>query len=265
MEFTTRSTHRHPRADLAPREARERFRSGLAEPTSGWCAGHIQANLLSVPVSEADRVLRFIRANPRPCPLLEVVPTGTVESWLASGSDLRRDLPGYRVWESGRWSQTLSEVADLWRPDLVTFLTGCSFGFEGRLIEAGIKLRHVSESRNVAMFRTMIRSRPVDDLVAPLVVSMRPIRKGRLREVISICDRLPECHGAPVWWGDPNGLGIVDLAQPDWGDPVTVDAATELPVFWACGVTLREMVAESELPFAITHAPGMMFIADQPL
>ena len=38
----------------------------------------------------------------------------------------------------------------------------------------------------------------------------------------------------------------------------------ELPVFWACGVTPQAAVMASGVPFAVTHAPGYMFITDMP-
>jgi hypothetical protein len=33
-------------------------------------------------------------------------------------------------------------------------------------------------------------------------------------------------------------------------------------VFWACGVTPQNVLAKARLPFAITHAPGYMFVGD---
>jgi len=33
-------------------------------------------------------------------------------------------------------------------------------------------------------------------------------------------------------------------------------------VFWACGVTPQEAIANARPPLAITHAPGHMFVAD---
>jgi uncharacterized protein YcsI (UPF0317 family) len=38
--------------------------------------------------------------------------------------------------------------------------------------------------------------------------------------------------------------------------------ADELPVFWACGVTPQAVIAAARLPFAITHAPGLMLVTD---
>ena len=78
-----------------------------------------------------------------------------------------------------------------------------------------------------------------------------------------ITSRFPAVHGAPVHQGDPSLIGIRDLSQPDYGDPVEI-AADELPVFWACGVTPQAAIAAAKVPFAITHAPGCMLVTDIP-
>ena len=39
-------------------------------------------------------------------------------------------------------------------------------------------------------------------------------------------------------------------------------APDDIPVFWACGVTPQAAVMASRPPFAITHAPGQMFLTD---
>ncbi|TMA23054.1 MAG: DUF1445 domain-containing protein, partial [Deltaproteobacteria bacterium] len=57
--------------------------------------------------------------------------------------------------------------------------------------------------------------------------------------------------------------GIDDLSRPDYGDAVPIRAG-EVPLFWACGVTPQEGLLAARLPFAITHAPGHMFITDLP-
>jgi uncharacterized protein YcsI (UPF0317 family) len=68
-------------------------------------------------------------------------------------------------------------------------------------------------------------------------------------------------HGPPVHIGDPAALGITDLAQPDFGDPVAFQEG-DVPVFWACGVTPQAAIMASKPAYAITHAPGHMFITD---
>lgn len=52
-----------------------------------------------------------------------------------------------------------------------------------------------------------------------------------------------------------------DLEVPDYGDRVEL-SGTDVPVFWACGVTPQAAVRESRPPLAISHAPGHMLITD---
>lgn len=248
-------------ASLSSAQARARFRAGLCAPTAGWCVGVTQVNLITVPAAWAYDVLLFCQRNPRPCPVLDVTDPGVPHTALAGDADLRTDLPRYRVWRDGRLAAEPTNVSDLWRDDLVSFLIGCSFTFESTLLAAGVPLRHVSERRNVAMYRTTRPCRPAGRLHGPLVVSMRPIPDRLVDTAVAVTARMPAVHGAPVHVGDPMALGISDLTQPDFGDPVDVRAG-ETPVFWACGVTPQAALMASGVPFAITHAPGHMLITD---
>ena len=58
-------------------------------------------------------------------------------------------------------------------------------------------------------------------------------------------------------------IGIADLGQPDYGDPVEVKG-DELPVFWACGVTPQCVAEAVKPPFFIAHYPGFMLVTDIP-
>ena len=122
-------------------------------------------------------------------------------------------------------------------------------------------LRHVEQGRNVAMYVTDRPCRPAGRLAGPLVVSMRPIPAGLVATAVRVTARMPAVHGAPVAVGAPEELGIRDLSTPDFGDAVDVRVG-EVPVFWACGVTPQAALMASKPPFAITHAPGHMFVTD---
>ena len=113
------------------------------------------------------------------------------------------------------------------------------------------------------MYRTNRQCRPAGRLHGEMVVSMRPIPAHRVADAVMISARFPAVHGAPVHVGDPAALGIADIGKPDFGDPVRIEAG-EVPVFWACGVTPQAAVMASGVPFAVTHAPGHMFITDMP-
>jgi uncharacterized protein YcsI (UPF0317 family) len=94
-----------------------------------------------------------------------------------------------------------------------------------------------------------------------MVVSMRPVPADRVAAAVQVTSRYPAVHGAPVHVGSPEAIGIGDLAKPDFGDPVEARDG-DVPVFWACGVTPQVALASARPPFAITHAPGHMFITD---
>lgn len=242
---------------------RRACRSGEhAHPTPGHAPGHVQANLVVLPREHAFHFLLFCVRNPKPCPLLEVTEPGAWEPRrTAPGADLRTDLPRYAVFRQGQLAETPTDLLALWRDDFVSFLLGCSFTFEHALQEAGLPLRHLEEGRNVPMYRTTVPCDPAGPFRGNLVVSMRPMTPAQAIQASLICERYPQAHGAPVHWGDPASLGIADLAKPDYGDPVTVRPG-EVPVFWACGVTPQNVLTEAQLPLALTHLPGHMFVTD---
>ncbi|TCO65471.1 putative hydro-lyase [Actinocrispum wychmicini] len=248
---------------MTPDEARKLFRAGTVTPTSGWAAGYAQANLIAVPRDWAYDLLLFAQRNPQPCPVLDITDAGITSTPLAPDADLRTDLPSYRVWEYGEMVCELKDATRLWRSDLVAFLIGCSFTFEHALIRAGVPLRHVEQGRNVSMYITDRECRTAGRMRGPLVVSMRPVPADQVETARRISALMPDVHGAPVHVGDPGGLGIKDLATPDFGD--AVDAAPgDVPVYWACGVTPQAALMASCPPFAITHSPGHMFVTDVP-
>ena len=195
--------------------------------------------------------------------ILDVTDPGSATTVLAPGADLRTDLPRYRVWHDGEQVAEPTDVTAHWRPDLVTFLLGCSFTFEGPLAAAGVPLRHVEQGRNVSMYVTDRDCRPAGRLTGPLVVSMRFVPAALVETARRVSALMPAVHGAPVHAGDPAALGIADLDRPDHGDAVTPEPG-DVPVFWACGVTPQAALVASRPPFAITHAPGHMFVADVP-
>lgn len=237
------------------------FREGLVTPTAGWCDGYAQANLIAVTGDYADEILEFCALNAQACPVLDVIPAGETQSRLAADSDIRRDIPAYRVWRNGELVEEVPEVTSLWRSDMVGILIGCSFTFEAALKSEGIPLRHVEMGRNVPMYRSSMDCTPVGRIHGPLVVSMRPMPLALVDTAVRVTAEVPQVHGAPVHVGSPADIGIVDIDQPDFGDAVEIRAG-EVPVFWACGVTTQSAVMASKPPFAVSHAPGHMFLTD---
>ena len=246
-------------------DARARIRAGEhTGPTSGLAPGFAQANLVVLPAADALDFLRFCVRNPKPCPVLEVTDTGSPHpSTVSPGSDLRTDLPRYRVFENGSLVDEPTNISEYWRDDLVGFLLGCSFTFEWALAAAGLPLAHQRQGVNVPMYVTDRRCAGAGPFEGPLVVSMRPFTPEHIAGAVEISSRFPAMHGGPVHIGDPDAIGVADLDAPDFGDPVTL-GADEVPVFWACGVTPQAVVVEAKPSLAIFHAPGHMFITDRP-
>ena len=247
---------------LSASELRARCRQGtFSGHTSGHAFGNVQANLMIVPQEAAFDFLLFCQRNPKPCPLIEVLEAGVPSPQCAPGADIRSDLPSYRVYRDGKLAQETNDVHTFWREDLVSFLLGCSFSFEEALLRAGVPLRHIELGRTVSMYRTKVECQSAGRFHGPLVVSMRPIPASLVPKAIEVTARFGRVHGAPVQVGAPEQLGIRDLQQPDYGDPMPIELG-EIPVFWACGVTPQSVALASKIPFCITHSPGRMFVTD---
>ena len=97
---------------MAPSKARGKFRRGLVTPTAGWSDGFTQANLIAVPADYAEEVLEFCALNAQACPVIDVIQPGEVTSALAAGSDIRTDIPAYRVWQNGELTGETDDVPE---------------------------------------------------------------------------------------------------------------------------------------------------------
>ena len=245
------------------RDLRLACRSGRWDrPTAGLAAGYAQANLVILPRDWAFDFLLFCQRNSQACPLLEVTDAGDPVPHLTTpDADLRTDLPGYRIWRDGELVAEVGDLHEVWQDDLVSFLIGCSFTFEAELLRSGLPVRHQEFGCNVPMFRTNVPCRPAGRFFGPLVVSMRPYSPAQAIHAVQVTANFPGSHGPPIHWGDPTIIGIEDIHQPDYGDPVPLYPG-EVPVFWACGVTPQAVLQNAKPPLAITHQPGKMFLTD---
>ncbi len=248
---------------MTPAELRALSAAGkFDKPTAGYCPGYVQANLAAFPKAFSDDFATFCKRNPKPCPLLEIIGPSTYASKiLAPGADIRDVIPKYQIWRDGECVETVTNLHNIDTTDFVFFLLGCSFSFEEALIRAGIALRHVDQEKNVAMYRTNIPLEPTGPFHGNMVVSMRPIPNEKVTLAAEITGKYPDVHGAPVHTAAPQEIGIHNIEKPDYGDFVEIKH-DETPVFWACGVTPQNVVRKAKLPFAISHAPGYMFISD---
>ncbi len=248
-------------ADIAT--LRQSIRSGsFSGNTSGIAGSQLQGNVVILPQDTASDFLRFCQNNRKPCPIIGLSEPGDPHlPLLGVDIDIRTDVPRYRVWRNGEIVDTPSDVSNLWRDDLVTFIIGCSFSFEEALLEANVPIRHIEQGRNVPMYRSNIQTVAAGPFAGPMVVSMRPMLAKNAIKAVQITSRYPEVHGAPIHLGDPTLIGISDLSKPDYGDAVDLYEG-EIPVFWACGVTPQSALLHAKPDFCITHAPGCMLITD---
>ena len=206
----------------------------------------------------------FCTRNPKPCPLIEITPPGDPEpARSAPGADLRTDVGGYRVYRNGELIEQRKEIRDLWRDDLVAFLLGCSHTFDHALIEAGVGVRNVECNTTVSMFITNVACRPAGRFHGPIVMTMRPIPKGKSSWFVSCRDAIRMLTVRPSMSAAQKRSALPILAHPTYGDPVEIHEG-EVPVFWACGVTPQAVALESRPEFMITHEPGIMFLTDLP-
>ena len=199
------------------------------KPTSGLCPGYAQANLIILRKEHAYDFLLFAQRNPKACPVLEVLDTGSrFTKFVAKDCDIAKDFPKYRIYEKGVCTGEYTDVEQFWSDDLVGFLIGCSFSFESEMIEAGIEMRHNTMGRNVPMYITGIDTVPAGVFSGKMVVSMRPVPPQQVVKAVT----------------------------------VTEIKEGEVTMFWPCGVTPQSVVMNVKPDFAITHAPGHMLILD---
>jgi len=232
------------------------------EQTGGLAPGKLQGNLAILPARYAQDFATFCQRNPKPCPLVGVSDVGDpMMRTLGADIDIRTDVPLYNVYRDGELADTVADISELWRDDLVAFVLGCSYSFDATLSGARLPLRHLEVGLTPSVFITNVETVPAGPFSGPLVVSMRPFTVPDAIRAIELTARFPHAHGAPVHFGDPAAIGIADIGRPDWGGPIEVKSH-EVPVFWACGVTPQTVIQRARLPLCITHYPGCMLITD---
>jgi len=234
----------------------------LSGPTGSLAPGLAQANLALIPAELAEEFAAFLRANPAPFPLLaRGRPGDPALPELGEDIDLRTDLPRYRVFRHGMPASDPTDILADWRDDLVPFAIGCSLTFEADLVAGGVALRCHGEGLQCSAFDTALPLKPVGRFGGRMVVTMRAVAADQVDLATAITRAHPQSHGAPLHAGDPGVIGV-DLSRPIDGIGITDIQPGEVPVFWACGVSLERAIAHAAPDLAITHAPGHMLITD---
>jgi uncharacterized protein YcsI (UPF0317 family) len=249
-----------------PREFRKLVRQGkFTGPTNAQCPGFLQCNLVVLPQGPiAFDFLLFCQRNPQSCPLIEVCDVGSAcPVGLAPDADLRTDVPKYAIYRNGKLEREVTDATEYWPDNSVAFLIGCSFSYDGALMDAGIPLKSAEQGKNVPMYKSNLKCRGAGSLQGCMVVSMKPIPAMKISRHVEITSSYKHAHGGPVCIGSAAAIGIEDVSKPDWGDSIEV-GPDEVAVFHACGVTPQAVLMASKVPFAITHAAGHMFVTDLP-
>ena len=268
MSMPSRPDHWPAGYDPAsPAAVRAAIRSGAwTGYTNGVARGHVQGNLMIVPAAHADDFAAYCARNPRALPLLgRSAPGSPHVPALGADLDLRTDIGGYMVFRDGELVDTPRDIAAQWRDDLVAFVLGCSFSFEGVLQRQGVRLRHLDEGSVSAMYVTSLATQPAGRFSGPLVVSMRALRAADAIRAIAVSQHYPMFHGEPVHLGTPALIGIDDLSQSYGGHGLTQLHDDEIPVFWACGATAQIAARQARLPLCITHHKAHMVVTDLPV
>lgn len=249
--------------NISPKDIRQKIRCNeYRKGTAGVSDGFLQGNVVILPAEHAGDFYTFCKRNPKPCPLIGLSKAGDPSLPMLGGDiDIRTDVPKYRVFKDGVLQGEEDSVEHLWRDDLVTFVLGCSLSFEMALMDDGVPIRHIEQDTNVPMYRTNVPTNGVGNFTGNLVVSMRPLTVPDTIKSIAITNQFDASHGAPVHFGSPSDIGIDDIHKNDYGDPVHIND-NEIPVFWACGVTPQNIIANAKPSLCITHAPGHMLITD---
>lgn len=250
-----------------PAAVRRAIRAGLFRDFTNTVApGFVQGNLVVVPTAFAQDFTEYCRLNSQALPIVGRSRVGSPHiPELAADLDLRTDVGGYMVFRDGALADTPSDIADLWRDDLVAFVLGCSFSFEAVLQNHGITLRHLDEGNVSAMYVTNLETVAAGPFRGPLVVSMRALRPADAIAASNICDQYPQFHGRPIAIGSPHLIGIDDLSGSYGGHGLTALRDDEIPVFWPCGATAQLAALEAKLPLLITHYKAHMVLTDLPI
>ena len=247
---------------LTPSQCREYIRhQEHIGPTSGLAPGYLQANLVILPQAIASDFAIFAERNAKPCPILEVLSPGDRKIKKVADASVVSDFPAYRIFNYDVITEDVLDIQSYWREDLVSFFIGCSFTVDHLLQQRGVRLKYIEHGATIPIYVTNRQTQSSEFFSGPLVVSMRYIKRDRLDEVVSLTADYPLAHGAPVFWGDPEELGILDIRKPDYGQYFEPDE-DEIPVFWACGITPQLCAKKEKIDLMITHKPGHMLICD---
>jgi uncharacterized protein YcsI (UPF0317 family) len=245
---------------LESQRIRADIRAGRMTGSSrGLAHGFVQCNLAIMPKANAFDFMLYCQRNQRACPVLEVTDPGSpVPKKLAPSADIRTDCARYAIYRDGVRTEDRTDITELWRDDLVSFLIGSGISIDGALENAGVPTQ-----KDRWVLRTALPTESAGPFRGDMIVTMRWLTAQQAITATQVTSRFPFNHGAPIHLGDPAAIGA-DLNEPLFGGPVPPTPPGIVPVFWACGVTPQSAAENARLPFFIAHAPAHSFITDLP-
>ncbi|KAM9645987.1 LOW QUALITY PROTEIN: D-glutamate cyclase, mitochondrial [Trichechus inunguis] len=230
---------------------------------SGMAGGPQQANMVVLHRSLAPAFESFCQASSGPLPLLGSEPGKWTLPVLAAVSDTRMGCSQFRKYEFGVCTGSLASLEEYLEQlkDMMAFVLRCSFSPEGAFKGAGLPSRDLAGLGHAGAYKTTVSCSTTAGFCCPLMVTMRPVPKDKLeRLVLAGCSMGGE-HLQRIHIGHPDLLGIKDLSQPDYRDPVVCQPG-HVPVFWPSQRTSLEAVSSCKAPLAFTSAPGHMILTD---
>ncbi len=234
-------------------------RNTLKTVASRALSGYLCVNVVMMDEDDAAEFEGFCRANPKPCPLLAVMPAGQTDCpEFARVLDIRTDLGSYDVIREGVVVEQRQDVVSLYSGRMVTFLIGSSVSFDGLLVEKGYE-----PAFGPCIQLTDLDCEPVGRFTSKTAVTMRSFLPDRCDAVWEFTSHFPECHGAPLGRNNGKALGIQDLDTTISGNSIQVPEGTDR-LYWACGVTPSLAAQKARLPLALSYTPGHALMTDIP-
>ncbi len=262
-------------AKLSPVEMRAVIRrKDWTGPDEMACAGYWKANMAILPKDWALDFMLYAQRNPQPCWIGASTDPGDPCPHTIAGpdADIRTDLPRYRVFRDGKLIDEPTDIKKYWRDDLVAFFIGAFPNSAWLLKQAQVHYRLLGA------YNSTIPCVPAGRLHGNMCVSATIFRTSQdAVRAVQITSRYPDGHGAPVFIGPPEPIGVKSLSKADIIPLLPVELLQhpeeahkgydmrpgEVMMWWGCGVTPGAAAIAAKVPFMITHWPAHLFISDK--
>ncbi|TKC51338.1 hypothetical protein EI555_020774 [Monodon monoceros] len=231
---------------------------------SSMARGLQPASVVALPRSLAPAFEKFCQINSGPLPLLgESEPGKWTLPALGAVPGTRTGCPQFWKYEFGTCTGSLTSLEESsgQLKDMMAFLLGSSFSLEGAWEKGGLPRRDSAGHGHMGAYKTEVPCATIAGFCCPLVVTVRPVPKDKLEQLVQACcsaggehmdnrftlvtQIVPASAGSSgIHFLLPSAelLGIKDLSKPDHGEPVVCQPG-HVPVFWPSQLTSLEAVS----------------------